>query len=118
MRNISVDFCSIHGVFRLQFGVGSVSLCSHQILGLLMNIYQSEKDMFQQALIFSINESLYQCSSIGRRAFQLDFGMMLVRLNREELLFFLTLMWRDFADLMQSVLIYSDTDPEPMTSSL
>jgi len=85
-----------------------------------MNIYRSEKDMFQQALIFSINESLYHRTTSGKRGFQLDFGMMLVRLNREELLLFLTLMWKDFADLMQSVLIYSDSDSdlEPMSRRL
>ncbi|MBM76685.1 MAG: hypothetical protein CMK59_14860 [Proteobacteria bacterium] len=118
MSNISVGFCSVHGVFNLQFGSGSVYLCSHQLLGLLMNIYKSEQAIFQQALIFSINESLYQKNFSGKRSFQLDFGMLLVRLNREELLFFLILLWKDFAEIMQSVLIYSDSNSEQMAHSL
>ena len=118
MSNISVGFCRTHGVFHLQFGSGGVHLCSHQLLGLLMNIYKSERGIFQQALIFSINDSLHQKDFSGKRSFQLDFGMLLVRLNREELLYLLILLWTDFSEIMQSVLIYSDSNSAQMECSL
>ena len=106
--NISIRFCEMRGLFQLQFGAGTVLLCRRHLLNLMMNVYKNEADLFHQALIFSLNDFNYYPENSNKRRYQFDFGMIVVRLSRQELLYLLTLMWKDYAEFLQSVLLCSD----------
>ena len=117
MKNISVHFCNVHRVFQLQFGIGRFYLCSHQLIPMLVSIYKEETDLFMHAYVCALNDLHIDCSKSTKLDFQLCFGNLFVRLNREELLYLLTAFWKDFDDLMMNVTIISgeDTQQERLT---
>ena len=108
-HNISINFCDIRKVFRLQFGQGHIFLCGRQLLQLMMNIRRDELDLFHRALFYSYNGLYSYMEEDTDQVYQLDFGMVLVRLSRTELCFILMLMWQKFSDLMESVLVLSNS---------
>ena len=105
-QNIAIHFCDVRKVFRLQFGQGHIFLCGGQLLQLMMNIHQNERDLFHRSLFYAYN-GIHTCAEEDSDlVYQLDFGMVLVRLQRLELCEMLMLMWRKYKDLMDSVLVF------------
>ena len=105
MKNISVNFCNNHKVFHLQFGIGYFFLCSHQLVQMLASIHKEEPELFMHAYICVLNELPIDSTHHTKADFQLCFGNLFVRLRREELLYFLSLLWKEFDDLMQHIIL-------------
>ena len=115
-QHIAIHFCNERKIFRLQFGQGHIFLCGGQLLQLMMNIHHHEKDMFQRSLFYAYNGICTEEAS--ELVYQLDFGMILVRLHRMELCELLMLMWQQYKDLMDSVLVFADSSWIPYRYAL
>ena len=107
MKKISVRFCTVHRVFHLQFGIGYFFLCSRQLVPLLINIYKEETNLFMHAYVCALNNLNIDYSKPTKLDYQLCFGNLLVRLNRDELLYLLAAFWKDFDDLMMNIIVMS-----------
>ena len=108
-HNISIHFCDVRKIFRVQFGQGHIFLCGGRILQLMMNIRRDELELFHRALFYSYNGLDSDMEEASDQVYQLDFGMVLVRLSRTELCFLLMKMWQEFFDVMESVVVLSDS---------
>ena len=103
MRNIAVNYCTTHNMFHLQFGVGYFFLCQHQMTSLLHSIIETETETFRQSYISKINALQIHQGAEGYPDVQISFGKLVVRMTKRELLFFLTLLWKNFDQLMDQV---------------
>lgn len=112
MKKISVRFCTIHRVFQLQFGNGYFLLYSQQLIPLLINIYREETNLFMHAYVCTLNHFNIDYSKPTKLDYQLCFGNLFVRLNRDELLYLLAAFWKDFEDLMTSIIVMSGEDAQ------
>jgi len=111
MRKVAVHYCKERNLFHLQFGVGCFFLCHHQMTRLLHSIRETEADTFTQAYICALNAFEIDYTSGLLPEIQLSFGNIVVRMNRKELLYFLTLLWENFTHLMERISSYFSEEP-------
>ena len=103
MRNIAVKYCATHNKFHLQFGVGYFFLCHHQMTRLLHSIIETETETFRESYASKDSELPLDQGAEGHLDVQLRFGNLIVRMTKQELLFFLALLWKSFDQFMDRV---------------